>query len=124
MREIKFRAWKPNGILGHMSTVESIDWEHNMLFCGGVSNWQLSNVNLMQYTGLKDKNGTEIYQSDLVAFTEGGKRKQGEIVWKDREALFAVQMDDGWGSMALQNLDDIEILGNIYESPELLEQAT
>jgi len=69
---------------------------------------------LMQYTGLKDKNGKEIYEGDIVKGTGG---EFNEEVWEagwneDRDFI-------GW-SITPQNCEDgLEIIGNIYENPEL-----
>lgn len=90
---------------------------------------------LMQYTGLKDKNGKEIYEGDIVKGdwggeeifkvhwaqdgwrAEGKKRLRG---WGDHPAKWV----DHWiGSIAC-GLANHEIIGNIYENPELLEPAS
>lgn len=74
---------------------------------------------LMQYTGLKDKNGVEIYEGDIVRMTRFDDSKTAEIVWKSG----ALTVD--YSTLILEDLTGIgytfEVIGNIYENPELLE---
>ena len=77
---------------------------------------------LMQYTGVKDKNGTEIYDEDIVKYTErnlenafGGKGEPQE------EKIRIVRwFMDGW-VIPKGFVKDIEVIGNCYENPELVE---
>jgi len=74
----------------------------------------------MQYTGLRDKNHREIYEGDIVRFENG---KLGKIVWSKKDAGFAVKVD---GELVFFDsdidADNIEVVGNIFENPELLEK--
>jgi len=80
-------------------------------------------VIIMQYTGLKDKNGKEIYEGDIVKYQydEGdGFRWNTEIItWMDNLT--------GWFPIVVGyhsgfSMKDLEIIGNIYENPELLKE--
>lgn len=132
MREIiKFRAWIPSeqrmAKVGHIRFdegtksspelvgVELRDGGGNDNYSGKIDGGRINAFYLMRFTGLKDKNGVEIYESDLVAFTEAGKRKVGEVIWRNSDAMFVVQDKDGWGSFALHTEDGLEVTGNKYE---------
>lgn len=132
MREIKFRAWDSKesrmvkltklgfGSDGHICGVDSIGYWHDAPWSDGYV--------LLQYTGLKDKNGKEIYCSDIVKgkfdtelvadwqwlqLTEQ-ERKMGEKL---------LTIPDDIVEFARMSLpDDLEIVGNIYENSELLEK--
>lgn len=77
---------------------------------------------LIQYTGLKDKNGKEIYEGDIVKCCRYIDSYSVSVVTYQR-AMFRV-IENAIGSTYLgQNGEDIlEIIGNIYETPELLNQ--
>jgi hypothetical protein len=107
-REIKFRAWD-------IKYKRMIDDLHITASDASINTFlNLADYTMMQYTGLKDKNGTEIYESDIV--TEFGEIK---IVEWTAEGL-------GWQFRAISKMKPmnyssyIEVIGNIYENKELL----
>ena len=83
-------------------------------------------VILMQSTGLKDKHGVEIYEGDVVEYLDGEFSFIAKVAWSDwmwyleginpKESFM---LDD----VADNETADVEIIGNIYENPELLEVA-
>lgn len=73
-------------------------------------------VIFMQYTGLKDKNGVEIYEGDLLGHQSRNMKVTGvkgvhEVEWDGNTARFGLP----------QPLAEFEVIGNIYENPELLK---
>lgn len=136
MREIKFRAWDK-----HTKTMWP--WEKMQTFEGDPHlkpYFEDSDNNVMQYTGLKDKNGKEIYEGDILYIDyEGydeGKREQFwcTIVWHDGGFCFKELWEYEIGNPPTvsskpepvneggsANLTDYEVIGNIYENPELIK---
>jgi len=116
MREIKFRAWVENARGGHMATQGGPDIETLPSFAHHYM-WTDKYV-LMQYTGLKDKNGVEIYEGDIVE-KQGGKRGKivfyaGGFFWEEKNTTMTPLAEFGW-----QAVSQYSVIGNIYESPEL-----
>lgn len=115
MREIKFRAW--DGSQFHFDVVPLFSAEDPAIIeSHPLAGFRIKTVKaLQQFTGLKDKNGKEIYESDVVADIDGNT---AEIKWSRRQAQFYVDYED------YQDLDGIAqwatIIGNIYENPELV----
>jgi uncharacterized phage protein (TIGR01671 family) len=121
MREIKFRAWEKN--LEEFIPVHDINFEKKMI--NTESAWRrFDEIELMQYTGLKDKNGKEIYENDLL------KTPDGKGCW---QVVYNLCSFDGIrGEFEHESLDDVvwdvysepmaEVIGNIYENPELQEK--
>lgn len=111
MREIKFRAWLKEK--HKMINVNDINLKEKDVNEGFFSFYE---IELMQYTGIKDKNGKEIYEGDIVFIENGFYYK---IVFEN--ASFKAK----YGQYPLTiNLNEIapycEVVGNIYENPELL----
>ncbi|ORX22202.1 hypothetical protein BVF91_12990 [Thermoanaerobacterium sp. PSU-2] len=79
-----------------------------------------------QYTGLKDKNGQEIYEGDIVVAEDSyGNKWCGVVKYKDKHTAFFVEGKNvaailGW-HLTDNNGVFAEVIGNIYENPELLE---
>ncbi len=87
------------------------------------------NVELMQYTGLKDKNGVEIYEGDIVSIQyDNDQPTIHEVVWCgiDYPAFdFQPQLNCECNGFSHYHNDPdtiVEVIGNIYENPELLEK--
>ena len=122
MRKIKFRAW----FEGHMYEVAKLDFwgcpeqaTCDMAGTGENGEWEelfniyVGEVELMQYTGLKDKNGNEIYEDDILKTWIGGYEQASPYVVEDmRELYFELERDDSY-----YRIQKTEILGNIYENP-------
>ena len=116
-REIKFRAYDITNktMINRLSPVwfeenywQDDDFEVCANNCG---------FTLMQYTGLKDKNGREIYEGDIVEWQAGTGRYK-ELRTCRAEVKFENQKYNVWLS------DAMIIVGNIYENPELLTSNT
>lgn len=133
MREIKFRVFdkqlKTMHIVGEIQHDSLIIKNNQVIYYNlqnGESSEEFSDYVLMQFTGLEDKSGKKIYEGDILgAYDE----KPLYVKWSEEHAAFVfVDYFDPFGTTILTT-DDIsyeafEIIGNIYENPELLEGAS
>lgn len=123
MREIKFRAWDKEN--------EVMIYPKGILFDGRVVNFScgilepFEGCELMQYTGLKDKNGKEIYEGDIVETVTASGNPFGTIdVVRCQDGGFKlVDVTDSLLPIYIGDKEviSIEVIGNIYENPELIE---
>lgn len=136
MREIKFRAWDKK--TKTMREVDSIAFhnkrgmfdfdESNLPKLVNVWGWdcieqkniilhrEKDHFELMQYTGLKDRNGKDIYEGDILQ----NDWRFMNVVWGEGGFMLVDQTKNVW---CIQDYpaNDTEVIGNIYENPELLE---
>jgi len=120
-REIKFRAW--NAVHKIMRQVDQITlndaiWDLSKGY--GVSIPFMSHVILMQFTGLHDKDGKEIYEGDVC---DGHSDGYGKIEWTDFDGGYSYVFSDGNDIGIWEVLKEVTVIGNIYQNPELLEPA-
>ena len=120
MREIEFRAWDQcrNTMFTNSRNVEF------KIVNGVVSavNYDWSGkeqaLRVMQYTGLKDANGVKIFEGDILSHAVQGPRK---VIYpmNEKTAFFGLESVKGWKN-TLQDTALYNVIGNIYENPELL----
>lgn len=134
MREIKFRCWdKDEEVMFKQADIGSIDFSYKQI---NIENDQYSylesydkdgSFKLMQYTGLKDKNGVEIYEGDIAK--ESRKRVKNQrhfvVVWNNDIGSYTFKPLDktetSYPCFNIGTIKSLEVIGNIYENPELLK---
>ena len=123
MREIKFRAWhKEEKIIGE---VLGIDILHKEIFFSNedvdcYEYTDFKDVELMQYTGLKDKNNKEIYEGDILS--DGNVKDLYKVIFEN--GSFRAEFEGDFEEYSFDLIDVVaqgcKVVGNIYENPELL----
>jgi len=109
MRQIKFRAWmKHSNKMFSFNDCIDHGWNFEDLRDNDVDSF-------MQFTGLLDKNGKEIYEGDIVAALS----RIGQVSYHEERAAFI--FNDTFNELLFQGIGfDAEIIGNIHEHPELI----
>ena len=136
MREIKFRAWSNHEkVMYHSVGFTDSDCGRSVRaeeYMVGGGELVLDPV-LMQFTGLKDKNGKEIYEGDVLASQRQPHSHIdhlepaiiGDVVYNDNLASFRIRIEHHGNSIGESNTmkftryNHYEVIGNIYENPEL-----
>lgn len=120
----KFRVWLTD--IDQMLRVKALVFEKDKTrcVCGYSFDFYLEdeNATIMQSTGLKDKNGKEVFVGDIIKCTRGClhevyiEKEYGGTYWGGMPAVYLKDLREGYAWTEHE-----EIIGNIYENPELLE---
>ena len=133
MREIKFRAKRAdNGawVYGDLTHVQKILSVEEVQRSGRrsepavrVANYDVDEETTGQYTGLKDRDGNEIYEGDILCFMETkGVTYLFEVVYEDGAFCFSHYRERAFTELRHHNLRKYIVNGNIYDNPELLTE--
>lgn len=136
MREIKFRAWngRAKQMAQYVTAIQMGDTQGtpssvNVIVNGHNETWEVEHdkVELMQYTGMKDKNGNNIYEGDIVMWGDMAglheKPVRVAVVRFDPDICFDSNVGIfDYGNFAYKETDKyLTVIGNVYANPDLLE---
>lgn len=119
MKTIKFKAYlkTENKILN----VLRVDFQHDEVLLEDLQEYAFSEVCLMQFTGLCDKHGNEIYEGDILNMRNRYLKKDNQVFKNTGEVYFekgVFRCDQ----IPLAYLDELEIIGNIYDNSKISEE--
>lgn len=125
-QEKMFNVKSMSYINGIVQRIEVQDDDRILIFDEWLNN--IDNTVLMQSTGLKDKNGKLIYEGDIVEFNFDTDEIKAVVSWDNKELIgFYLNTTDYFKDKYVTDYDfyknDYEVIGNIYENPELLEDT-
>ena len=121
-REIKFRIWADNQfyykcLVGNTNDTDDKKYTCPVVWLDDRKEWvNCDNGIISQYTGIKDKNGVEVYEGDKVMFDYEWTEPDeiGVITWNKDTASF--QIKGHIPSSSMKHLDRMKVIGNIYEN--------
>lgn len=142
MRELKFRAWdkQRNRYVGDGEVVfKSYGSEASVVVCPNSQDYigdichdeyvDDGRFVIEQYTGVKDKNGKEIYEGDILwwehyyGMTGENIETTAKVYWEEKDASFVVgDWFEPLGPLVVE--DKVEVIGNVHENPELIEEKS
>ena len=127
MKEFKMKAWlkkenKMVAIIGIDLNYQYIRYTvDGNLFKDDYKIADFKDIELLQFTGTKDKAGQELYEADVILFNDGIDDIYGLISYDDEEGTYRVSYENITEPLSDRE-GDFEIVGNIFENPDLHEQ--
>ena len=127
MKKFKMKAWlmkekKMVSIIGIDFNYEYIRYtEDDNLFNENYKTAEFKNIELLQFTVLKDNRGQELYEADVIKFNDGIDDIYGLISYDDEDGTYRVSYENITEHLS-EREGDFEIVGNIFENPDLHEQ--
>ena len=127
----RLRAWDKE--FKEMVQVDALVFDEQIIKAtyknGNVVKEDLKNYVLMQSTGLKDKNGKEIFEGDILSVETDEENVKLEVSWDSKHALFVFESKkynakDALGELFEDNPYPFKIIGNAWEDPELAEVSS
>jgi hypothetical protein len=126
-RDIKFRAWTDNLKDGGAMYYQRLTDYLTPVFSPAGYGLFNPTLKIMQFTGLLDKNGKEIFENDIIKIKCHGDIIIGDVFYNQSRCCYMVNHPAGYnGCFALHTptieiCDEFNIIGNIYQNPELLK---
>ncbi len=126
MREIKFRAWhKEKKEMGEVRILDLVCEIVQVKIENVYGMWNFEYIELLEFTGLQDKNNKDIYEGDILKYKYMFQDKMStlEVVWNDERNGFYLysEREEQFFVLETELKKQFEVIGNIYENSELLE---